>query len=120
MELRKPIFHEQQDAGSPPYQTLLKVGVNIVQFTVRTHIMAALYAVRGFGPAVFPGVASDGDAPLQFHFPVLADLGNLRTAHTCCPWTLITQGPHTRVRKVCDLLIEQPLHCRVLGGGSIL
>ena len=77
MELRKPIFHERLDAVSPPYETLLKVGVNIVQFTVRTHIMAALYAVTGFGPAVFPEVASDGDAPLRFHFPVLADLDKL-------------------------------------------
>ena len=48
MELRKPIFHERLDADSPPYQTLPRVGVNIVQFTVRTHTMAALYAVTGW------------------------------------------------------------------------
>ena len=30
------------------YQTLIKVGVNMVQFTVRTRTMAALYAVTGW------------------------------------------------------------------------
>ena len=30
------------------YQTLIKVGVNMVQFTVRTHTMAALYAATGW------------------------------------------------------------------------
>ena len=48
MELRKPMFHERLDAGSPLYQTLIKVGVNMVQFTVRTHTMAALDAVTGW------------------------------------------------------------------------
>ena len=47
MELRKPIFHERLYTGSPLYQTLIKVGVNIDQFTVRTHTMAALCAVTG-------------------------------------------------------------------------
>ena len=36
------------DAGTPLYQTLVQVGVNIDQFTVRTHTMAALYAVSGW------------------------------------------------------------------------
>ena len=47
MELRKPIFYERLDAGSPLYQTLIRVGVNMVHFTVRTHTMAALYRMGG-------------------------------------------------------------------------
>jgi len=48
MEPRKPIFQERLDAGFPLYPTLFKVGVDIDQFTVRTHTMAALYAVTGW------------------------------------------------------------------------
>jgi len=48
MELRMAIFHERLDAGSPLYQTLIKVGVSMVQFTGRTRTMAALYAVKGW------------------------------------------------------------------------
>ena len=48
IKLRKPIFNDRLDAGSPLYQTLIKVGVNMVQLTVRTHAMAALYAVTGW------------------------------------------------------------------------
>ena len=46
MQLRKPIFHERLDAGSQS-PTLIKVGVNIVQSTVRTQIMAAISTVTG-------------------------------------------------------------------------
>ena len=55
MEFRKTIFHERLDAGSQLYQTLVNLGVTIDQFTVRTHTMAALYAVSGWAD------------PLSFH-----------------------------------------------------
>ena len=48
MEIRSPVFHERLNTGSPLHQTLVKLGVDIDQFTVRTHTMAALYAVTGW------------------------------------------------------------------------
>jgi hypothetical protein len=48
MELRMPIVHECPLQGSPLHQTLVKVGVNIERFSVRTHTMSALYAFTGW------------------------------------------------------------------------
>ena len=48
MELRMPIVHERPLDGSPLHQALVKVGVNIERFSVRTHTMSALYAVTGW------------------------------------------------------------------------
>ena len=48
MELRMPIVHERPSDGSPLHQALVKVGVNIERFFVRTHTMSALYAVTGW------------------------------------------------------------------------
>jgi len=54
MELRMPIVHERPSDGSPLHQTLVKVGVNIERFSVRTHTMSALHAVTGWeGPLSF-------------------------------------------------------------------
>jgi hypothetical protein len=48
MELRMPIVHQRLSEGSPLHQALVKVGVNIERFSVRTHTMSALYAVTGW------------------------------------------------------------------------
>jgi hypothetical protein len=48
LELRKPVVHERPTSGSPLHQSLVKVGINIEAFTLRTHTMAALYAITGW------------------------------------------------------------------------
>jgi hypothetical protein len=48
LELRKPVVHERPTSGSPLHQSLVKVGINIEAFSLRTHTMAALYAITGW------------------------------------------------------------------------
>ena len=48
LELRKPVVHERPMSGSPLHQSLVKVGINIEAFSLRTHTMAALYAFTGW------------------------------------------------------------------------
>jgi hypothetical protein len=48
MELRKPVLHERPTSGSPLHQSLVKVGINIEGFSLRTHTIAALYAITGW------------------------------------------------------------------------